>query len=310
MLKGKKVLVTGGTGNIGLPIVEDMVRENEVWCAARFSDPARKAEVEALGARTCHYDMWTGDTSSLPDDFTHVVHSSLVLGPDLKAHDVAIRINAESTGLLMQHCRRAEAFLHLSTAVVYRRHPEHPRHPYAETDDLGTDSATFLQIYPTVKIAVEGAVRAASRMLGLPTMIARMNTAYGPTGHGGLAVHYYHMMKAGRPIPTPIGYDNVASPIGPKDIGRQAHLLLEAATVPATVVNWAGDDAATDREICTYVAEITGQTATFVESPVTMDTFLADNTRRQALIGKCEVHWKDGVRDTFRRLGLLRPDLA
>ena len=305
MLKNKKILVTGGTGQIAGPIVEHFARENEVWCAARFSNPERKAELERLGVRTCFWDMRSGDASSLPDDFTHVVHSALVSSASQTDHDLGVTMNAEATALLMQRCRKAEAFLHVSSSSVYRRHAEHPRHPYAETDDLGTDAASYSSIYPVIKLTTEGAVRAAARMLGLPTTIARMNMGYSWTGHGGLPVRYYRMMAEGKPIPVPIGYPNIASPIGGADIARQAHLLLGVATVPATIVNWAGDEPATDREMCEYVAELTGQTASFVESRVTFDCQLADNSLREQLIGKCEARWKDGVRDTFARLGLL-----
>ncbi len=304
MLKGKKILVTGGTGQIAGPIVEDFARENDVWCAARFSDPARKAELEGMGVRTCTWDMSDGDMSPLPDDFTHVVHSALNLSP---YYDVAITNNAEGSALLMQHCRRAKAFLHVSSTCVYKPHADHPNHAYAETDPLG-GLASYAEVYPIAKITSEGSVRAAARMLDLPTTIARMNVGYSWTGHGGLPVMQYHTFKGGQPWLTPIGYHNIGSPIGGVDIADQAHKLLEIATVPATIVNWGGDDPVTDQQMGEYVAELTGLTASFIESPVSFDSFWSDNTRREQLIGKCSQHWKEGVRDTFSRLGLIGVD--
>lgn len=304
MLRDRKILVTGGTGQIAGPIAEDFARENEVWCAARFSDPARKAELEALGIRTCTWDMRSGDVSHLPDDFTHVVHSALAPVASLTDHDLGVAMNAEATALLMQHCCKADAFLHVSSSSIYRKHADHPRHAYAETDALGCP-ATYSASYPVIKLATEGAVRAAARMLNLPTTIARMNVGYSWTGHGGLPVRYYRIMAEGKPIAVPFGAPNIASPIAGEDIARQAHLLLGVASVPATIVNWAGDDAVTDRELCEFVAELTGIEANFVESEVTLDCQWSDNTRREALIGKCEVPWRDGIRSTFRRLGLV-----
>ena len=75
---------------------------------------------------------------------------------------------------------------------------------------------------------------AAARMLELPTTIARMNVGYSWTGHGGLPVMQYNTFKEGRPWLAPIGYSNIGSPIGGQDIGRQAHMLLEVASVPVT----------------------------------------------------------------------------
>ena len=108
MLQDRKILVTGATGQIAGPIAENFAKDNEVWCAARFSDPKRKAELEAIGVKTCLWDMDSGDASMLPYDFTHVVHSALHVSPD---YDESITNNAEASALLMQHCRKAEAFL-------------------------------------------------------------------------------------------------------------------------------------------------------------------------------------------------------
>jgi hypothetical protein len=60
-----------------------------------------------------------------------------------------------------------------------------------------------------------------------------------------------------------------------------------------------------DRQMADYVGELTGVTPGFVEGPISFDSFASDNTRREQLIGKCAVHWKDGVRDTFERLGII-----
>jgi nucleoside-diphosphate-sugar epimerase len=301
MLQDRKILVTGATGQIAGPIAENFAKDNEVWCAARFSNPDRKSELEGLGIKTCQWDMDSGDSSMLPDDFTHVVHSALHVSPD---YDESITNNAEASALLMQHCRKAEAFLHVSSSCVYRPHADHPHHAYAETDPLG-GLASYAEVYPVIKITSEGAVRAAARMLNLPTTIARMNVGYSWTGHGGLPVMQYHTMKEGNPWLIPVGYNNIGSPIGGQDIAAQAPMLLEVASVPATVVNWAGDDPVSDKEMGTYVAELTGITPSFIESPISFDSFVADNTRREELIGKCSMHWKDGVRDTFERLGII-----
>ena len=142
-------------------------------------------------------------------------------------------------------------------------------------------------------------------MLELPTTIARMNVGYSWTGHGGLPVMQYNTFKEGRPWLAPIGYSNMGSPIGGEDIGRQAHLLLEVASVPATIVNWGGNDPVSDRQMGDYVAELTGATPSFIEGAISFDSFASDNTRREQLIGKCAVHWKDGVKDTFQRLGII-----
>ena len=57
MLSGEKILVTGVTGNAPLPLAEFLARDNEVWGVARFSDPERRARVEAAGITTRSIDL-------------------------------------------------------------------------------------------------------------------------------------------------------------------------------------------------------------------------------------------------------------
>lgn len=152
MLEGRKILVTGATGQIAGPIAENFATDNEVWCAARFSEPRRKKELEASGVKTLTWDMDAGDMSALPDDFTHIVHSALHVTPD---YDESIAHNAEASALLMQHCRKAQAFLYVSSTCVYRKHQDHPQHLYAENDPLG-GVASYAEVYPVIKLTSEG----------------------------------------------------------------------------------------------------------------------------------------------------------
>lgn len=295
MLSDRKILVTGATGQIGRPIAERLVADNEVWCAARFSNPALRHELEDLGIKTCSWSLDSGDLSEIPADFTHVVHSAFLI-PELQ-HDVAVGVNVESTGLLMQHCRGANAFVFVSASAVYER--QEPEHLYAETDPLG-GLASYLPSYPIAKIATEGAVRAIARMLDLPTTIARMNIGYGKSSHGGVPVMFCQQILAGEAIAVPPGYDNWGSPISEDDIADQASgPLFDVASVPVTILNWAGNDAVSHRQLCEYIGELTGATPKYAESDITADSFASDNTRREQLIGPCSVSWRDGVRRTL-----------
>ena len=71
------------------------------------------------------------------------------------------------------------------------------------------------------------------------------------------------------------------------------------AAVPATVVNWGGDEAVTQRDIADYVSQITGVPVTYAFNERHRMSCAFDNTRRQALIGDCQVDWREGVRRTL-----------
>ena len=213
-----------------------------------------RAQVDAIGVTTLVCDVGDGDFSELPDDFTYVLHLAAFMGPGLD-FDHAIRVNAEGTGLLLAHCRKAKAALVMSTHSVYRPQDD-PLHVFLETDPLGEVNAAHSPTYSMSKIAQEAVARYCARLLDLPVVIARMNASYGP--NGGLPTMHLDAIAAGNAITTrwdPCPY----SLIHQDDINAQTEGLLDAASVPATVVNWAGDEGVTVQEWARYMGELTGQ---------------------------------------------------
>jgi UDP-glucuronate 4-epimerase len=291
-----KILITGATGQVARPIAEALAAEHEVWALARFSAPAVEQDLRARGIRTYPWDMGVGDLAGLPTDFTHVLHAAVQRGDDGN-FDKAVETNSIAAAQLMTHCRSAKAFLFVSSGAVYKQHDL--SHLYKETDALGGSHA-WLPVYPIVKLSTEGVVRALATTLRLPTVIARLNIAYGPYGHGGVPVLLYRQMLAGRAIPIPHEAQNLASLIHTDDLARQVPLLWNAASTPALVVNWGGDEAVGIQDCMQYIAEITGVEACFTHSDVTRQTCAFDNTKRRAIIGDCTVHWKEGVRRTIK----------
>ncbi|MFJ5877562.1 NAD-dependent epimerase/dehydratase family protein [Streptomyces sp. NPDC093088] len=294
MPTGKKILITGATGLVARTAAETLAREDEVWCLGRFTDPGAERRLRDLGIRTVRWDMAADGLDGVPEDFTHVLHAAVERGDG--DFEEVVTVNSVGTGRLMSHCRSAESFLFLSTSAVYA--PGEPDHRYTETDPLAARSA-FLPTYPVGKLATEGAVRALAVTLGLPTTIARLNVAYGPHGHGGAPVIHYRSMLAGEPVAVPRTGQHHCSPIHTDDIARHVPGLWAAATVPATVVNWGGDEVVGVCDLLTYVSELTGVPVDFVPSDVTRPVVAYDDTRRRALVGDCAWSWRDGVRQVL-----------
>src|SRR5947208_1973845 len=99
----------------------------------------------------------------------------------------------------------------------------------------------------------------------LPSAIARMGSAYGD--RGGLPLWHLNALAAGQPVVArwdPLPY----SPIHYDDINAQLEPLLDAATVPATIVNWCGDVPVTVQEWSAYFGELVGADARVVVEPV------------------------------------------
>jgi nucleoside-diphosphate-sugar epimerase len=291
MLEGKRVLVTGATGQVARPIVEQLNASNEVWAAARFTDPAAKADLEAQGISTSVFQLGDPNLDHLPD-VDYVIHCAVDNDPKTAA--LGMERNADGAGFLMERYRDASAFFHMSSSSVYRQKAD-PAAPYVEDDDLGGYTA-YARHYGMSKLASEAVVRFQSRRLGLPTIMARLNVAYGSAGHGGLPMVFYEFLRGGIPFQQIAGQQSYASPIHEDDIVVQVQGLLEHAEVGAPAVNLAGDEVVALEEIIAYVEELTGLTMTFQEADnVMFPTQAADVTRRNKLAGACTIGWRDGV---------------
>jgi UDP-glucuronate 4-epimerase len=298
-LTGRKIVITGVTGQVARPLAVALARDNEVYGAARFSNADARDALEAAGVRCVPVDLLSGDVAGLPGDADFVLHFAVA-----KTNNWEDDLAANSGGLaaLMEHHRQATAFLHCSTTGVYK--PEGHRQ-FAEDGPLGDNHGVwpFLRTYSICKIAAEGTARWAATRYALPTTIARLSVPYGDGG-GWPAIHL-HMMLSGNAIPVHVDAPSVYHPIHQDDILAMVPGLLAAASVPATTVNWGGSEAVSIEEWCAYLAELTGIEARFEPTAQTIDSVQIDTTRMHELIGPTTVPWRKGM---HRMVQNLHPD--
>jgi nucleoside-diphosphate-sugar epimerase len=289
-MQGKKILVTGLTGQVAYPVACAYAKNNEVWGAARFSDPAKRADLESKGIRCVPIDLESGDFSALPTDFDYVFHFAVFRNAD-DDFDLDIRTNAESTGLLMSHCRKAKGFLHVSSTAVYQ---SVGHEPLLETSALGDNHRAMMTTYSITKIATEAVVRYAAREYQLPTVIARLCVPYG--NNGGWPYYHLLMMKNGASIPVHENKPNIYSLIHEDDIIASIPALLESASVPANIVNWGGQERVSIEDWSAYIGQLTGSTPQFQYTTQCLESVIVDNAKLQKIAGPLQVHWKDGLR--------------
>jgi len=159
--------------------------------------------------------------------------------------------------------------------------------------------------YSISKIAGEVVVRSMARALGVPAIIGRLNVPYGD--NGGWPFYHMEMMLAGIPIPVPPGGPARYNPIHEDDIIATIPKLLGAASVPATTINWCGDQTVSLQEWCTYVGSLVGREPVFEESAQALRGNPTDVTCMHALIGGSTVDWRDGMR---RMVAKFHPELV
>jgi len=292
MLSGEKILVTGPAGRIAQPLARALAADNEVWGIARFSEEGSRERVGALGITTRRIDYSTGEFGDLPTDFTYLLHIAADFSES--DYDRALRVNAEGTGLLLEHCRTAKAALVMSTVTTYKPHPD-PWHAFTEDDPLGDALAPPAHTYSISKIAEEAVARYCARSFDLPIVIARMCAAYGEMG--GLAKWHLDAVAAGQPVVTrsdPMPY----SPIHDDDIAAQLEPLLDRASVPAFITNWGGDEPVSVQQWSEYFGELLGVEAQVDVRPIPGASVgsVGDHARRLAITGPCTVDWREGYR--------------
>ena len=295
-----KILVTGASGQVGFAVASALARENEVHGLARLAKPRDRERLVAAGVRPVAIDLAHGAFDELADDFDWVLHFAVVKGGDAD-FDRDLSANAEGTGRLMAHCRRAKAFVYCSSAAVYRPPGAHPAR---EQDPLGDNHRALLPTYSLCKIASEAVARFAAREHALPTTIARLSVPYGD--NGGWPWFHLALLRAGRPIPVHPERPNWFNPIHEDDLVAHVPKLVAAASVPALIVNWGGSETVSLEAWCAWLGDLTGLEPRWHETPDTIASLPVDLTRMHALLGPTRVAWRDGLR---RMLEARAPEL-
>jgi nucleoside-diphosphate-sugar epimerase len=234
-------------------------------------------------------DLEAGDVAGLPADADHVLNFAVTKTNDW---DVDLRANSGGLAWLMEHHQKARSFLHCSTTGIYK---PMGHHIFTETDPLGDNHGVwpFLRTYSICKIAAEATAKWAAERFSLPTTIARLSVPYGDRG-GWPAIHL-EMMINGSDVPVHMDAPSIYHPLHEDDIIGMVPGLLAAASVPATVVNWGGDEAVSIEEWCSYISDLTGVPVKFAPTTDTIDSVDIDLTRMHELVGTTTVPWRDGM---------------
>ncbi|KAA1193309.1 NAD(P)-dependent oxidoreductase [Pseudohalioglobus sediminis] len=298
-VKGSKMLITGPTGQVALPVVEHFARIADVYALARFSKQEDRDQIEAMGATVIAADLARPETlAAIPDDIDYVLNFAVVKSGDFE-YDLAA--NGEGVGNLMMRCASARAFVHFSSTAVYEYAGQEPR---KENAPLGDNHRIMFPTYSISKIAAETVCRFVAHQQNIPTTIARLSVPYGD--NGGWMYFHMLMMQQGAPIEIHPDGPNYYNPLHADDYIDKIPYLLGAATPEVTTTNFGGSQKVSIEEWCDYISELTGFEAKFSENPKAFGSLAIDTERMHELIGRTSVDWHDGVR---RQLQNLAPDV-
>ena len=295
-LSGRRIAITGVTGQVASPIARALAVDNEVIGIARFVDPVARTSLTGAGVACFPVDLSAPDLSAVPSDVDHVLHFAVTKTGKWRK-DLAA--NGEAVGDLMSHFRGASSFLHCSSTAVYR-----PTGgvPMKEGDPFGDHHRHAMPTYSIAKITAETMARFGARHWGIPTTIARLNVPYGDDS--GWPFFHLEMLLADQDIEVHTDGSRY-NPIHHDDIARLVPALLHIAAVDPAVVNLAGNDIVSTEEWCRFMGDLVGRTPRFTPTGHTIPSAAVDTTLQHELIGRCEVGWQDGL---ARLVGTTHPE--
>lgn len=290
-----RIMITGATGRVAGVIARELAPDNDVVAVARFSDPAARERLESFGVECVTADM-AGDLDGLPDDAEVLLNFGVSFSGNW---ETALAVNAEALGHLVDRSPRLERLLHCSSMGVYAQSTD----IHAEDDALGDSNALMMPTYSISKIAGEVMAKYVARSRGLPTTIARLASPYG--NHGGFPWFHLLPILAGEPVTLHSTAPCLYNLIHEDDLMASLPLLLDAAAVPATIINWGDPEATAAEDWCAELARLVGRDLVIERSDAAPPPGFVDVARLTALGYTPSVDWREGMR---RMVQHLHPD--
>jgi nucleoside-diphosphate-sugar epimerase len=288
-LRGARVVVTGASGLMGLPVARALAADNEVAAVSRFSDPVDADELRAAGAMVVRWDLSDPDLSPLPDAADVVLHLGAVTTASTNPENrkLTFEANVHGTGRLMLRYPDA-AFVHASSASTYAFQGDRA---LREDDPYGLHNG--LEQYAASKIAAEQLVTFLSRENGVRAIIVRIFSAYGP--RGGAPTTRVDQIANGIPIKVYPGVPNRYCPIYETDYVEKFVRASEFVDSPAPVVNFAGTEICTLEEYCSIAGQLLGKEPRFDVSDKAPYPLFPDTTKMAELLGTTKTSVADGI---------------
>jgi nucleoside-diphosphate-sugar epimerase len=299
-MKGKKVLITGASGQIGRGLVHVLHRDSEVHALARFRKPEVLEEVVKKAERVWQIDMGVERPTALPTDFDVVFHMAVDWGGNETWADQkrAFHISCDFVADLMAMNERA-VFVLGSTGSVYKK-----------IEGLCREDETPLyggETYVTAKIAMSQLARWISVATGRKVAELRYYYPYAP---------YLEHNRLGRLLSGGIFGKNPRATHQRTYIKHHVDKTILAASFaasPPEVFNCATNENLTLGELARIGARLTG-------SPLSDDAQsdgmppgpgeTADTTKMVQLLGPTPISAEEGFRRylSARQLGINWPE--
>lgn len=303
-MKGRRVLVSGGSGFIGSHLVRALLTAGaDVTVLVRYGDPVRNSRLRELWSDVAIVEGDLRNRGALrealrgrPEVVFHLAAYNHVGQSHVQVEE-CFDVNAKGTANLLDECRDAARFVHVSSSEVYGRQS---RVPFDES--LAPEP---LSPYAVTKLAGEQYCRLKQGRPGGPEVVVlRPFNAYGP-GQSAKAVIPELIMAglAGRPLRISSGrqtreFDHV------QDLVAGLVAAGRVSPAPSGVLNLASGHEISILELATRVRELTGcrsplEVGALPDRPGEIWRMSGDGRRAHAELGwQPQVPFEAGLRET------------
>ena len=282
-LKGKKIMVVGGTGKIGkhfTPLLAGLGAK--VSTVALFRDAAEQKAYQALGVKTYHRDMGKlGALKGVPRKFDWVFNMvGLKFGSE-KDPDLTLRVNVYAAAQIMEHFAPSGVISYASSGNVY-----------PDTLD-GADEKTLpipASFYALSRVGAELMTDWYARRNRTKAVIQRIFYAYNK--EFGVPADIARQIRDGEAVDLSTSRVNV---IWNDDLMMQMIQSMDHGGIPATILNLTSAEIYDVREIAMKLGKLMGRRAKFKGQPKGTN-LLADARLARKLFGKPETGLDAGLK--------------
>jgi UDP-glucuronate 4-epimerase len=260
-----RFVVTGAVGFIGRHVCSELLASGH-WVRGidAFTDyydvSLKRANAKALAKRPQYQgfelDLGVADLAQLFDGADAVIHLAAQPGVRLSWDEyfhVYVASNITASQRVLEAARRTNIprLVLASSSSVYGNAPQYPT-----TEDSPTRPYSP---YGVTKLAMEQLATAYAENWGVPSVLLRYFTVYGPGQRPDMAMHrFIERAAAGRPLTVYGDGEQVRDFTYVADVAAATVAAATADLPPASVLNVAGGASSTVNDVLRLVAESVG----------------------------------------------------